>query len=100
MRTQAVEHQHTAHDLANAFGPFDRARLTRMSEADQASQLDARQRLHDYVDGLWADIQRAGERPAVGDKYQAIAAMRELTGVLRATAFDAVYDAGASGPAP
>jgi hypothetical protein len=88
-----VEYQHTAYDLAGAFDPFDRARLARMSEADRASQLDARQLLHDYVDGLWADIQRAGERPAVGDKYKAIAAMRELTEVLRTTAFDAVYDA-------
>jgi hypothetical protein len=92
-RTQAVEHQHTAHDLADAFGPFDRARLVRMSEAGRASQLDARQLLHDYVEGLWADITRAGERPDVGDKYQAIAAMRELTGLLRTVAFEAVYDA-------
>ena len=92
-RTQAVEHQHAAHDLAEAFGSFDRARLDRMSEVDRASQLDARQRLHDYVDGLWADIQQAGERPAVGEKYQAIAAMRELTGALRTIAFEAVYNA-------
>jgi hypothetical protein len=92
-RTSAVEHQYTAHDLADAFGPFDRARLVRMSEAGRASQLDARQLLHDYVDGLWADIRRAGERPAVGEKYQAIAAMRELTGMLRTIAFEAVYDA-------
>lgn len=35
-RTQAVEHQHAAHDLADAFDPFDRARL-RMSEADRTS---------------------------------------------------------------
>lgn len=92
MRTQTVDNP-TAQDLADAFGPFDRARLVRMSEAGRASQLDARQLLHDYVDGLWADITRAGERPAVGDTYQAIAAMRELTGVLRTIAFEAVYDA-------
>ncbi|MDQ4104948.1 MAG: hypothetical protein M3186_14990 [Actinomycetota bacterium] len=88
-----MEHQLTVHELADAFGPFDRARLARMSDADRVSQLDARQRLYDYVDGLWADIKRAGERPAVGEKYQAIAAMRELTGVLRAIAFEAVYNA-------
>jgi hypothetical protein len=29
----------------------------------------------------------------VGEKYQAIAAMRELTAVLRAIAFEAVYNA-------
>lgn len=86
-----MEHQHLAHDLADAFGPFDRARLVRMSEAGRASQLDARQLLYDYIDRLWADIAQSGERPAVGQKYQAVAAMRELTGVLRATAFEAVY---------
>jgi hypothetical protein len=31
--------------------------------------------------------------PAVGGKYQATAAMQELTGVPRTTAFEAVYDA-------
>ena len=40
-----VEHQHTAHALADAFGSFDRARLDRLSEADRASQLGARQLL-------------------------------------------------------
>ena len=72
--------------------PLDRARLARMSEAGRASQLDARQLLHDYVEGLWADIEQV-ERPAVGEKYQAIAAMRELTRALRAIAFEAVYNA-------
>ena len=64
-----------------------------MSEAGRASQLDVRQLLHDYVEGLWADIEQAGERPALGEKYQAIAAMRELTRALRAIAFEAVYNA-------
>ena len=88
-----MEHQHAAHDLVETFGPFDRARLDRMSEAGRASQLAVRQLLHDYVEGLWADIEQAGERPAVGEKYQAIAAMRELTRALRAVAFEAVYNA-------
>jgi hypothetical protein len=43
--------------------------------------------------GCGQTSRRAGERPAVGEKYQAIAAMRELTGVLRTIAFEAVYDA-------
>jgi hypothetical protein len=64
------DHQHAAHDLAEAFGPFDRVRLGRMSEAGRASQLAARQLLHDYVHGLWVDVEEAGERPAVGEKYQ------------------------------
>ena len=88
-----MNYQHAARDLAEAFGPFDRARLDQMSEAGRARQLDARQLLHDYVHGLWADVEQAGERPAVGEKYQAIAAMRELTGALRAVAFEAVYNA-------
>ncbi|MDQ4009351.1 MAG: hypothetical protein M3228_01295 [Actinomycetota bacterium] len=88
-----MEHQRTVHDLANAFGPFDRVRLVRMSEAGRADQLEARQLLYDYVDGLWADIKRSGESPTAGDRYQAIAAMRELTGMLRTVAFEAVYDA-------
>jgi hypothetical protein len=82
----------TASDLADAFGSFDRARLIRMSETDRARQLDARQLLYDYVTALWADLERAGERPAVGEKYQAIAMMRELITGLRTTAFEAVYN--------
>jgi hypothetical protein len=82
----------TASDLADAFGSFDRARLSRMSESEQASQLDARQLLYDYVNALWADVERAGERPTIGEKYQAIAAMRELITRLRITAFEAVYN--------
>jgi hypothetical protein len=87
-----VAGQYTVSDLADAFGAFDRARLVRMSETNRASQLDARQLLYDYVNALWADIERAGERPAVGDKYQAIAAMRELVATLRTIAFEAVYN--------
>ena len=83
---------HTVSDLVDAFGSFDRARLIRMSETDRARQLDARQLLYDYVNALWADVERAGERPAVGEKYQAIAVMRELIMGLRTTAFETVYD--------
>lgn len=84
--------QDTASDLADAFGPFDRARLIRMNETDRVGQLDARQLLYEYLNALWADIERAGERPDVGEKYQAIAAMRELIAALRTTAFEAVYN--------
>jgi hypothetical protein len=84
--------QDTASDLADAFGSFDRARLIRMIETDRASQLDARQLLYDYINALWADIERAGERPAVGEKYQAIAAMLELITALQTTAFEVVYN--------
>jgi hypothetical protein len=79
-------------EIVEAFASFDRARLTRMSESARADQLDARQLLYDYVEGLWQDVQRAGERQGVGEKYQAIALVRELTRAMRAVAFDAVYD--------
>lgn len=88
-----MEHYHPALEVAMAFDPFDRARLARMSEAARTRQLDARQQLYEYVEGLWDDIQRAGERPAEGAKYQAVAVMRELTRVLRMAAFEAVYNA-------
>jgi hypothetical protein len=79
-------------DLVEAFAAFDRARLTRMTESARTDQLEARQLLYDYVEGLWQDVQRAGERPAVGEKYEAIAVLRQLSHALRAVAFDAVYD--------
>ena len=81
-----------AQELIEAFASFDRARLTRMGESVGAEQLQARQLLYDYVDGLWQDVQRSGERPAVGQKYEAIAVVRELARALRGVAFDAVYD--------
>jgi hypothetical protein len=85
-----VEHPQ---ELAEAFASFDRARLTRMSESARTEQLEARQLLYDYVNGLWQDVHRSGERPVVGEKYEPIAVIRELTRALRAVAFDAVYDA-------
>jgi hypothetical protein len=64
-----------------------RSSLPCPNERVGVSQLDARQLLYDYVDGLRADITRTGERPAVGNKYQAIVAMRELTGGAATIAF-------------
>ena len=81
-----------AQELVEAFASFDRARLTRMDESSRSEQLQARQMLYDYVDGLWQDVHRSGERPAVGEKYEAIAVVRELTRALRAVAFAAVDD--------
>jgi len=79
-------------DLLEAFASLDGARLTRMSGEARQQQLDARQLLCEYVDALWEDVRRAGERPEVGDKYHALAVVRSLTHSLRAVAFDAVYD--------
>jgi hypothetical protein len=79
-------------EFASSFASLDRARLTRMSEPQRQGQLDARQVLLDYVEELWQDVQRAGERPEIGEKYQALAVVRELARSLTAVAFDAVYD--------
>lgn len=81
-------------DFVESFAALDRARLTRMDETARATQLDARQLLLQYVEGLWQDVQRCGERPEVGDKYHALAVVRELAHSLTAIAFDALHDAG------
>ncbi|WP_214369268.1 hypothetical protein [Pseudonocardia sp. H11422] len=86
---------HPAPDLDEAFAAFDRARLAASDESVRTAQLAARQLLYDYVDNLWRDIERSGERPATGEKYRAVAVMRELTRALRTVAFEAVYDAQA-----
>jgi hypothetical protein len=79
-------------ELVASFASLDRARLTRMSEPARADQLDARQVLMDYVEALWQDVQRSGERPDVGEKYEALAIVRELTRSMTTVAFAAVYD--------
>jgi hypothetical protein len=78
-------------DLVESFASLDRARLTRMSEAARADQLAARQLLMEYVEALWADVQRAGERPDVGEKYLALGVIRELSESMANIAFEAVY---------
>ena len=80
-------------DFVEAFASLDQARLTHMSGEARQLQLDARQLVWQYVDALWQDVQRAGERPEVGDKYHALGVVRSLTRSLRTVAFDAVYDA-------
>jgi hypothetical protein len=79
-------------ELVESFASLDRARLSRMRESAREDQLAARQAVLEYVEALWQDVQRAGERPDVGDKYQALAVVRELTRSLTEVAFDAVYD--------
>jgi hypothetical protein len=79
-------------ELIATFASLDRARLTRTSERSREQQLTARQVLLEYVESLWQDVQRAGERPDIGEKYEALATVRELTRSLSETAFDAVYD--------
>jgi hypothetical protein len=79
-------------ELVEMFATLDRARLTRMSEPARGEQLAARQAMLDYVEALWQDVRRAGERPDVGDKYEALAVVRELSRSMASIAFEAVYD--------
>ena len=81
-------------EFVEIFAALDSARLMRMGEPDRESQLAARQSLLDYVEALWQDVHRAGERPDIGDKYRALAIVRELSRSMTAVAFDAVYDRG------
>lgn len=78
-------------DLIESFASLDRARLTRMTEGMKADQLAARQLLMEYVEALWADVERAGERPDVGEKYLALWVIRELSRSMTTIAFEAVY---------
>ena len=87
-------------DFVETFASLDRARLTHMDGEARQEQLDARQLVWEYVDALWQDVQRAGERPEVGDKYHALTVVRSLTRSLRTVAFDAVYDAEPRDPEP
>jgi hypothetical protein len=88
-------------EFVEAFASLDYARLTRMEEAARSAQLDARQLLREYVEALWRDVERSGERPEVGEKYQALAVVRELVRSLTTVAFDAVHDGRSPlGPRP
>jgi hypothetical protein len=79
-------------ELVDSFASLDRARLTRMTESERERQLISRQVLLEYVEALWQDVQRSGERPDIGQKYAALVTMRELARSLSEVAFDAVYD--------
>jgi hypothetical protein len=82
-------------DYVDIFASLDRARLSRMHQAARSTQLDAREVISHYVEALWQDVQRAGEHPEVGDKYRALAIVRELARSLTVVAFDVTHD-GAS----
>jgi len=87
-------------DFVETFASLDRARLTHMNGEARQEQLDARQLVWEYIDALWDDVERAGERPEVGGKYHALTVVRALTRSLRTVAFDAVYDAEPRDPEP
>lgn len=85
-------------ELIDTFASFDRARLTRMGEAAQSAQLDARQLFEQYIEGLWQDVRRSGECPDVNDRYQALLLVRGLTRSLSTVALEALHGSTASPP--
>ena len=85
-------------EFVDVFASLDRARLSRMDRTAQSDQLAAREVVRHYVEALWQDVQRSGERPDVGDKYHALATVRELTRALTVVAFDVNHDSTAARP--
>jgi hypothetical protein len=79
-------------ELIEGFASLDRARLPKLDQPTRDAQLAARQSLLEYIEALWQDVERAGERPEVGEKYRSLTTMRELARSMTTVAFDAVYD--------
>ena len=84
-------------EFVDVFASLDRARLSRMDTTAQSEQLAAREVLRHYVEALWQDVQRSGEQPDVGEKYRALATVRELVRSLTVVAFDVNHDSSAAG---
>ena len=74
------------------FASLDRARLSRMDRSAWSAQLEAREAVRHYVEALWQDVARAGEHPEIGEKYQALAVVRDLVRSLTIVAFDVAHD--------
>ena len=79
-------------DFIDTFASIDRARLSRMDEVAWSTQLDAREVVRHYVEALWQDVERSGENPDIGEKYQALAIVRDLVRSLTIVAFDVTHD--------
>jgi hypothetical protein len=82
-------------DFIANFAAIDRARLIRMDGAAGSAQLEAREVVRHYVESLWQDVERAGESPEVGEKYEALAIVRDLVRSLTIVAFDVTHDSAA-----
>jgi hypothetical protein len=90
----------TRPEFIATFASIDRARLSRMDPTTWPAQLDAREAVRHYVEMLWQDVERAGENPGGGEKYQALAIVRDLVRSLTIVAFDVTHDAAAAQPEP
>ena len=87
-------------DFIATFASIDRARLSRMDQDTWSTQLDAREAVRHYVEALWQDVERAGENPENGEKYQALAIVRDLVRSLPVVAFDVTHDGAVVQPEP
>ena len=83
-------------EFVDVFASLDRARLSRMHTTAQSEQLAARETIRHYVEALWQDVQRSGEQPDIGEKYRALATVRELARSLTVVAFDVNHDSSAA----
>jgi hypothetical protein len=84
-------------EFVDVFASLDRARLSRMDTTTQSDQLAAREVIRHYVEALWQDVQRSGEQPDIGEKYRALATVRELVRSLTVVAFDVNHDRSPAG---
>ena len=82
-------------DFIAAFAAIDRARLSRMDDDTGSAQLEAREVVRHYVEALWQDVERAGESPEQGEKYEALSIVRDLVRSLTIVAFDVTHDSAA-----
>jgi hypothetical protein len=101
--------QFKAIDLADGFHEHDMAALARLTPAGRAEQRRLRERLHEYVDGIWDHVKayarevNLGGDPLADDSgypladdpsYSAVAGMRDLTAELCSNAEQASVNAG------
>ncbi|MFI6513343.1 hypothetical protein ACIBCT_37555 [Streptosporangium sp. NPDC050855] len=93
-------HQEQMLDLADALGAFDAAALARLGPEDRAVQVRARRALWLYADALWDAVKEANPEgtPATRNPFNSVAALRDFTQELYATAAQAQADAGEDEP--
>jgi hypothetical protein len=89
-----LDHQGMSIELIDAFTEHDSAGLAELDAAGRAEQLDARQKLYDYVDRIWEDAKARGLDPAAQPEWNVVAGLRDLTFALAGQASQAQDDAG------
>jgi hypothetical protein len=75
---ETLDFQDMASELIAGFAEHDANGLAVLDSAGRAAQLQARQKLHDYIDELWQAAERRGLNPAMRAEWYAVAALRDL----------------------